>query len=65
MTSGQFRWDAMDDPILVDEKGVITQGHHRIIAARKAGISIPPQAIQRGLSYHGPRLDWADVYVLN
>jgi hypothetical protein len=55
----------MDDPILVDEKGVITQGHHRIIAARKAGISIPPQAIQRGLSYHGPRLDWADVYVLN
>ena len=40
----------VDQPIVVDEKGVILKGHGRRLAAIKAGMDSFPVVIQRGLS---------------
>ena len=45
MKSGNWKWDAMSDPIITDSKGAIMSGHHRIIAATIAGVKIPESAI--------------------
>src|SRR4030095_4571398 len=36
MRKGKFNWSGMEDPIIVDTRGYIQQGHHRIVAARMA-----------------------------
>lgn len=40
----------VDQPIVVDEDGVILKGHGRLLAAQKAGLEEFPVAIHRGLS---------------
>ena len=47
MKGGTFNWSGMDDPIIVDAKNTLVQGHHRVIAARLAGVRIPESAIHR------------------
>jgi RHS repeat-associated protein len=46
MRNNSFNWRGMDDPIIVDTRGTILQGHHRIVAARLARQPIPKDAIQ-------------------
>jgi hypothetical protein len=64
MDAKTFNWSSMDDPIIVDAKGNILQGHHRIVAARLARVRIPPSAIQRTptVSPRDPR-PWGNVTV--
>jgi hypothetical protein len=45
MKNKKFNWNNMDHPIIVDPKGNIMSGHHRILAAQKAGVKIPKNAI--------------------
>src|SRR5262245_45176217 len=40
----------VDQPIVVDEKGVILKGHGRRLAALRAGLQHYPVVVQRGLS---------------
>jgi hypothetical protein len=66
MKRPDFKWSSVteDEPILVEENGVIRQGHHRIIAAGRAGIAIPEEVIGRGTTFTGKPIGWGDVGVL-
>jgi RHS repeat-associated protein len=66
MKSPVFEWSSVteDEPILVDDNGVIRQGHHRIVAAQCAGIAIPEGVIGRGTTFVGKPIGWGDVWVL-
>lgn len=44
-----LKW-GIDQPIVVDEKGVILKGHGRRLAAFRAGITKVPVVVMRGLS---------------
>jgi hypothetical protein len=57
-------WESMGEPILVDANGVITSGHHRLIAAQRAGIAIPEGVIGRGTPYTGRPITWGEVWTL-
>jgi hypothetical protein len=46
MKDGTFDWNGMDDPIIVDGRQNLLQGHHRVVAARLAGVGIPQSAIK-------------------
>jgi hypothetical protein len=47
MKANKFDWAKSDvDPIIVDARGKILQGHHRIVAARLAKVEIPESAIR-------------------
>ena len=45
MENGKWNWGK--DKIIVDKNGSIMSGHHRVVAAQKAGIKIPESAIHR------------------
>ena len=47
MKEKKFDWGGMDDPIMVDAKGNIVQGHHRVVAARLSKTKIPESAIHK------------------
>ncbi|WP_438006556.1 hypothetical protein WME89_49635 [Sorangium sp. So ce321] len=60
MRKGTWDWSA--DKIIVDRSGSIISGHHRVLAAERAGVNIPENAIHR-LNTVTPRpvYDWADI----
>ena len=63
--NGEWDWhgeQAKLQPIIVDKNNNIQSGHHRVLAADKAGIQIPETAIQR-LCTESPRpvYDWVDI----
>jgi hypothetical protein len=62
MTGGPCDWAARG-PVLVTRDGRIVSGHHRIIAARLAGIDIPPGTITRVATSERQALPWASVTV--
>ena len=49
MALGNWQWlpPNLRNPILIDPSGKIMSGHHRLVAAQSAGISVPEAAIQR------------------
>ncbi|WP_437334532.1 hypothetical protein [Sorangium sp. So ce394] len=55
-------WDWSKDKIIVDKAGNIVSGHHRVLAADRAGVEIPESAIHR-LDSVTPRpvYDWKDI----
>ncbi|WP_437755251.1 RHS repeat-associated core domain-containing protein [Sorangium sp. So ce1389] len=60
MRKGTWDWSA--DKIVVDRSGSIISGHHRVLAAERAGVNIPENAIHR-LNTVTPRpvYDWVDI----
>ena len=56
------KWDWSTTKIIVDRNGALMSGHHRVVAAAKAGIDIPHSAIHR---FDGVTLrtvhEWSDV----
>jgi DNA-binding GntR family transcriptional regulator len=46
MLRGKWDW-ARDPKIIVDKLGNVVSGHHRILAAERAGVQIPESAIHR------------------
>jgi hypothetical protein len=50
-----FQRYGVDQPIVVDEKGVILKGHGRRLAAIKAGMEQFPVVVRRGLSENDKR----------
>ena len=60
MRKGTWDWSA--DKIIVDKVGNIVSGHHRVLAAERAGVQIPESAIFR-LNTVTPRpvYDWSDI----
>ncbi|WP_433936322.1 SpvB/TcaC N-terminal domain-containing protein [Sorangium cellulosum] len=60
MRNGTWNWSA--DKIIVDRSGNILSGHHRVLAAERAGVNIPESAIHR-LNTVTPRpvYNWADI----
>lgn len=67
MKNGAFDWSKVDFPIEVRQASngeFIVDGHHRYLAARLAGVAIPPTAIivmtqntEQPVWY-----EWADVF---
>lgn len=53
-------------PMIVDTAGNILAGHHRFIAARMAGITMPPGVVKT-LPASGARVarDWSEVQVVS
>jgi hypothetical protein len=49
MADGNWQWLPLNrrNPILIDQAGKIMSGHHRLVAARLAGIMVPEAALQR------------------
>ncbi|WP_143232745.1 hypothetical protein [Actinoplanes regularis] len=45
MKAGQWNWNDPANKIIVDSRGTILSGHHRIVGARLAGIEIPASGI--------------------
>jgi len=41
------KWDWSKSKIIVDKNGALMSGHHRVVAAQKAGVKIPESAIYR------------------
>jgi ParB-like chromosome segregation protein Spo0J len=64
MKAGTFNWSGMDDPIIVDGRQILLQGHHRVVAARLANVRIPQSAVsvREGDSGRDPR-PWSSVTV--
>ncbi|OQW86983.1 MAG: hypothetical protein BWK78_09460 [Thiotrichaceae bacterium IS1] len=62
MKGGNFDWNKMDKKIMIDPDGNIMDGHHRVMAATKAGVEIPEEAIHRHNKVTTrPAYDWCDV----
>ena len=56
---GGWDWSKMDSPIYIDPNDAIMGGHHRIIAAKLAGVEIPESAIvRRQKPTIRPTYDW-------
>jgi len=66
MKSPAWNWDAMRDKIMIDVANNIMDGHHRVVAARLAGVPIPPSALRRmpSVSALDPR-PWNNVAVVS
>jgi len=47
----------VDQPIVVDEDGIIIKGHGRLLAAKLAGMSMFPVVVKRGLNENQKRAD--------
>ena len=66
MTDGNWQWLPLNrqNPIIVDQAGNIMSGHHRLVSAQIAGVSVPEAAIQRfpGMTSR-PVKAWRDVQV--
>lgn len=66
MADGNWQWLPLNrrNPIIVDQGGKIMSGHHRLVAAQIAGVSVPEAAIQRfpGMTSR-PIKAWRDVQV--
>ena len=66
MANGNWRWLPLNrqNPIILDQSGKIMSGHHRLVAAQAAGITVPESAIQRfrGMTSRPAKL-WRDVRV--
>jgi hypothetical protein len=61
MREGKWDWSA--DKIIVDKAGNIVSGHHRVLAAEKAGVEIPESAILRLETTTGrPVYKWSDIF---
>ncbi len=60
MKSG--KWDWSKSKIIVDKNGALMSGHHRVVAAEKAGVKIPESAIHRfdGVTERVVH-EWSDV----
>ena len=55
-------WDWSKGKIIVDKAGNIMSGHHRVLAAEQAGVSIPKSAIFRtGFLTQRVVQSWADI----
>jgi RHS repeat-associated protein len=55
-------WDWSVDKIIVDIEGNILSGHHRVLAAERAGVHIPETAIHRLKTVTSrPVYDWSDI----
>ena len=67
MRTGDWDWNKtrtdLMAPMLLDREGRILAGHHRFIAARKAGIDIPPGVVRilGRLTAGRPTYAWSDV----
>ncbi len=66
VAAGKLQWLPVNRriPIIVDQEGKIMSGHHRLIAARIASVTMPEAAIQSfpGLTSR-PAKAWRDVRV--
>ena len=66
MTAGNWQWLPLNrqNPIIVDQAGKIMSGHHRLVAAQIAGVTVPAAAIQRfpGMTFR-PVKAWRYVLV--
>lgn len=66
MARGSWQWLPLNrrNPILIDQSGKIMSGHHRLIAARIAGVAVPEAALQRFPGNTSrPSTSWRDVLV--
>ncbi len=62
MKNNKWDWENMTNPIIIGSKGNIMSGHHRILAAEKAGIQIPENAIIRiQKETFRPVYSWDDI----
>jgi hypothetical protein len=63
MRAGQWDWNRPVDKIIVDANGNVLAGHHRIVAAKLAGVEIPESGIYVSRTPQMPELTrtWADV----
>ena len=64
MKNGQWEWERMEDPIQIDPHGIIKEGHHRIVAARLAGVEIPEGVIREGREHREESFEWKAVWSL-
>ncbi len=66
MARGSWQWLPLNrrNPILIDQLGKIMSGHHRLIAVRIAGVTVPEAALQHfpGATSR-PSTSWQDVVV--
>ena len=66
MANGNWQWlpPNRQNPIIVDQAGKIMSGHHRLIAAQIAGVTVPEAVIQRfpGITSRPVKV-WRDVRV--
>ena len=66
MAKGNWQWLPLNrqNPIILDQSGKIMSGHHRLVAARIAGVGVPEAAIQRfPRTTARPVKAWRDVRV--
>ena len=67
MRAGKWAWLPINrrNPIIVDAQGNVMSGHHRLVAARLAGVGVPDAAVVRfpGVTARTPRT-WSDVSVI-
>ena len=63
MSAGRWNWNHPTDKIILDPKGNIMSGHHRVVAAKLAGIPIPESGIYRSSTLQIPEKvrTWSDV----
>jgi len=60
MREGKWDWSA--DKIIVDKAGNIVSGHHRVLAAERAGVEIPDSAVFRlETTTARPVYKWSDI----
>lgn len=66
MANGNWQWlpSNLQNPLIVDQAGKIMSGHHRLVAAQIAGVTVPEAAVQRfpGATSR-PAKAWRDVGV--
>lgn len=56
------KWDWSIDKIIVGKNGELMSGHHRVVAAQKAGVEIPESAIFRFKgTIERTVYDWSDL----
>jgi hypothetical protein len=61
MKDKRWIWSSVDK-IIVDSRGAIMSGHHRIMAAMKAGVEIPEGAIFRYVGVTARQVyEWTQV----
>jgi RHS repeat-associated protein len=61
MKAGRWNWNSKLEKIIIDPNGNILSGHHRVLAAEKAGVTIPESAIYRTKSHAITVYKWEDI----